>query len=213
MVKLNEVGHPYLNFLFLIICVFLVCTMIAQATIVSSAHNFSSSGWSGGEICIACHTPHNADTTVAGASLWNHEVTTAIYTLYDSPTMDAIPNQPGGVSRLCLSCHDSTIALDSFGHNSGSNYISGTADLDTNLSDDHPISIDWDHSTVLPAGGSKCANCHNVHTTPSFISVLPFFSGRVECPTCHDPHNKVPEVKMLRKSLAGSDICLHCHNK
>ena len=213
MLKLRPVESCYLKFFFLIVCIFAMCAVTARATIVSSAHDFSSRGWSGGRICIVCHAPHDADTTVVDAPLWNHEVTAATYVLYDSPFMDAIPNRPGGVSRLCLSCHDSTVALDSFGHNSGGDYISGSANLETNLSNDHPISIDWDHSPILPGGGSKCANCHNVHATPSFISVLPFYNGRVECPTCHDPHNNGPEVKLLRKNLVGSDICLHCHNK
>ena len=90
----------------------LSCLVIAQ-TIVGSAHDFSGEGWSGGEICLPCHTPHNADTTEPDAPLWNHAVTSALYTLYDSPTMDVAPEQPRPASKLCLSCHDGTVALDS----------------------------------------------------------------------------------------------------
>ena len=30
-------------------------------TIVGSAHDFSTSNWSGGQICVACHTPHGGN--------------------------------------------------------------------------------------------------------------------------------------------------------
>jgi predicted CXXCH cytochrome family protein len=42
---------------------------------------------------------------------------------------------------------------------------------------------------------------------------LPFYGGYLECPTCHEPHAKGVEAKMLRKSLTGSAVCLHCHGK
>ena len=74
--------------------------------IAGTAHDFSLQGYSGGQICIACHTPHGGNTTVTDAPLWNHAVTTATYTLYSSSTLNAGPlTQPSGVSKLCLSCH------------------------------------------------------------------------------------------------------------
>ena len=48
-----------------------------------SGHDFSDASWSNGEICLPCHTPHNSNLDVARAPLWNHELTTATYTLYD----------------------------------------------------------------------------------------------------------------------------------
>ena len=52
----------------------------------SNPHNFSNAGWNtDGEICEPCHTPHNADMTVSGSPLWNHEVTGDGFTLYSSP--------------------------------------------------------------------------------------------------------------------------------
>ncbi|MHC4993178.1 MAG: hypothetical protein ACYTGC_19580, partial [Planctomycetota bacterium] len=116
----------------------------AVADIEGSAHDFSSSSWAGGEICKPCHTPHFADTDVG--FLWAHTMSTQVYDLYG----DAGQSSPGGVneldqfSRMCLSCHDGTIALNDF-HNGGgppvfiseANRIGG----DGNLSDDHPIGI------------------------------------------------------------------------
>ncbi|MBI4714888.1 MAG: hypothetical protein HY760_02945, partial [Nitrospirae bacterium] len=74
------------------------------------------------EVCVFCHTPHGADPEAAsqiGAPLWNRFLSTARYTLYDqvwSTSFEAYeiapqPGAPTGYSRLCLSCHDGTIAL------------------------------------------------------------------------------------------------------
>jgi len=178
-------------------------------SIVGSAHDFSSQGWSGGKICETCHTPHGADTSISSAPLWDHAVTTASFTMYESPTLVVQPeSQPRGVTKLCLSCHDGTIALDSFAGNVGSTHISDTADLTTDLSDDHPVSIRWDHQN----DGALCFNCHFSHGE-MFSSELPFFEGFVECATCHDVHNSTPFPKLLRKPLEGSEICFYCHGK
>jgi len=44
--------------------------MVLGQGISGSAHDFSGNGWSGGQICIVCHTPHNADATVAESPAW-----------------------------------------------------------------------------------------------------------------------------------------------
>ena len=194
-----------------IVFLFFFIPAVSLAVITGSAHDFSASGWSSGEICIACHTPHGADQAVGDAPLWNHTVTTATYTLYNSSTLNAIPEQPGQVSKLCLSCHDGTIALDSFGGASGSNMITGAANLGIDLSDDHPVSITWDHSTILGGGSSMCSNCHNLHN-PTWKPPLPFYNSKLECATCHDPHNNATSIKMLRLPITGSQLCLYCHN-
>ena len=90
-------------------------SLASAGTIVGSAHDFSGQGWSGGQICVPCHTPHKANITVADAPLWNHALTAATFTLYSSPTLNATLTQPGGGSKLCFSCHDGTVAINSFG--------------------------------------------------------------------------------------------------
>jgi hypothetical protein len=92
----------------------------AAAGITGSVHDFSAYGWSNGEICSICHIPHNGSTT-SDAPIWNHAVSSATYTLYSSSTMDVVAEQPGpgSYSRMCLSCHDGTVAVDSFGGNTG----------------------------------------------------------------------------------------------
>ncbi len=192
----------------LVIGVIAFAQVSVQAVISGSAHDFSGYGWSGGEICVACHTPHNADTTVPDAPLWNHEVTAATFTVYDSPTMDETPEQPQGTSKLCLSCHDGTVALDSFGGTTGTSPLTGDADFGTDLSDDHPISVYWSHQTEI----STCMTCH-AGWTPAETWEVPFFNHYVECASCHDVHNSANIAGLLVKSNAGSDLCLTCHQK
>ncbi|MDA3788883.1 MAG: cytochrome c3 family protein [Desulfobacula sp.] len=203
--------------------VFLIYTSTCSfAGITGSAHDFSGETWNTtSEICVACHTPHNASQTVSEAPLWNHEINVATtYTVYTSTTLDATVGQPLGITKLCLSCHDGTIALDSFGNATGTDFISPGAKVGLDLSDDHPVSFTWNHGSLNPWDGSsgKCTNCHNsIGEGPEFLP-LPFYTygggpAKLECSTCHDPHNNGPGVKLLRKTNAGSELCLWCHSK
>lgn len=190
---------------------------LAAAGIVGSKHDFAAAGWnSSSEICIACHTPHSKGASNS-TPLWNHTETTTTYTLYASPTLLGTIEQPRPASKLCLSCHDGTIALNSFGGATGATFIQGDANIGTDLSGSHPISVTWVHRDV-----TDCLNCHSIQfvggvAVTLFSSPLPFFDGRVECPTCHDPHNVTPDNPsaqyMLRLTQSKSSLCLHCHHK
>lgn len=74
---------------------------LGRITASANAGNASS------EVCIFCHTPH----TAGKAALWNRQDSTTSYTPYSSSTVKAAIGQPTGVSKLCLSCHDGTVAL------------------------------------------------------------------------------------------------------
>lgn len=181
--------------------------------ISGSGHDFSTASgtWnSNGEICQPCHTPHNGDMSFAGAPLWDHEVTVASFTLYTGTTtgstFDATPGQPAGVSKLCLSCHDGTVALDSFGGTTGSTNISGSALVGTDLSNDHPVSFLYDTALAGTDGG-----LHDPATTPAAANLL--FAGNLECGSCHDVHNGAGISNLLVMSNAASALCLTCHDK
>ena len=182
----------------------------AWGAITGSEHDFSGTSWADGEICKPCHTPHHAEN-VQDAPLWNHELSTATYILYSSPTMDVPVGQPGPVSKLCLACHDGTIALESFGGQTGSTMISGTANIGTDLSGHHPIGMDWDHQTM--AGGGPCNTCHTMHGgAPSFLSTsVQFYDGKVECASCHDVHNGSNLPSLVRVTMTASTMCIICH--
>lgn len=83
--------------------------------VTRTKHNLSVSGpgpiraTTEKEICVFCHTPHNANPKVP---LWNHAPSAAgNYTPYESLTLDAAVGQPDGASKLCLGCHDGTVAV------------------------------------------------------------------------------------------------------
>ncbi len=199
------------------ICTLLIYTPVSIAVIQGSVHDLSARGITT-EICNVCHTPHTIIDN-APAPLWNHEVSTEVYTMYNSSTMDypAEALGPGSPSRLCLSCHDGTVSIDAYGGNPGDpdNKLSGIFSKGTDLRDDHPVGILWKHQTQGNGATTKCLNCHDAfNVTGPRGKELKFFNGRVECPSCHDVHNnQVMDVKLLRKPLAGSQLCLHCHPK
>ena len=204
----------------------MVATQAFAGTITDSAHDFSANGWSGGRICIACHTPHNSDTAVSDAPLWNHEITTSTFSMYARTSLNgSITGQPDGVSKLCLSCHDGTVALDSFGGATGTSFIPGTKNLGTNLANDHPISITFNTTTAAADGGLHNPTATNVtigtggtKTRTGSIETVMLSNGTVQCSSCHDVHNTftVPGTAgqpLLKVSKAGSTLCLTCHDK
>ena len=186
--------------------------------ITGSAHDFSGAGWNAtGEMCIVCHTPHNADITVAEAPLWNHEVTVATYTLYSSPTLDATDmGQPAANSKLCLSCHDGTVALENFGGTTtGTNFLvdGDAAFIGTDLSDDHPISFTYDAALAGTDVGLWDPTTKTTGAGGGTITNDWLFNNQLQCASCHDVHNAANVSFLLVKDNAASALCLTCHNK
>jgi predicted CXXCH cytochrome family protein len=183
----------------------------ASATIVGSPHDFSSiAGFgSNGQVCVFCHTPHNAPAAADQVvPLWNHTTTTATFTLYTSATLTAAPGQPDSNSKACLSCHDGTVAIDAFGGRTGTQVISGSRLLATDLSNDHPISFTYDAALATADGG--------LVTPASAAQVsagIPLFNGKLQCASCHQVHDNSTYQPFLRDSRVGSAICLRCHTK
>ncbi|AMC12037.1 cytochrome C [Lutibacter profundi] len=181
--------------------------------IAGSAHDFSGKTWNpGGEVCVVCHTPHGAVTGLT-APLWNHEVTTTTFTLYTSASLDATTGQPDGSSKLCLSCHDGTVAMDNFGgQTGGTKFISGNDLVGTDLSSEHPVSFTYDAALATTDGGlfDPITTSSGVGGT---INADLLLAGKVQCSSCHDVHNGSGVAKLLVKSNASSALCLTCHNK
>ncbi len=191
-------------------------------SIIGSAHDFTVYNWSGGQVCIACHDSHNANTSVTVAPQWNHALSAQTYALYASSSLKATIGQPAMRSKLCLSCHDGTVAVDSFGGASGSQYISSANNIGTSLKDDHPISFLYDtalanlNGTLFdPSTTSVTIGSGGTIQTGTIATVLLYDGGQLECPSCHDVHNKytVGTTGLLKVTSAGSAICKACHNK
>lgn len=197
---------------------------LTHAQISGTAHDFSSETWAPAEnkICAVCHTTHNA-TPVATAPLWDHEVTTvSSYTLYSSATFDSHGGtsigDPGASSKLCLSCHDGTVALENFGGvTGGSNYISTGNRIGGvtggNLSNEHPISFEYTTGLSGLDGGLHDPASTNVAALGGSISNTMLFADKMECASCHDVHNKYNVPSLLKLSNTNSQLCLTCHDK
>lgn len=185
----------------------------AQADIANTLHNFTPSGPGTTQnpdpvgLCRFCHAPHGAGQTIA---LWNRALPTDAYDLYESSTLEAQPGQPTGTSRLCLSCHDGTIALGNVLRTGPDQVaplgpVQGRVLLSTDLSDDHPISFLFDESLVILNGEL---------VSPSTLtgSVQLDSSSQVQCTSCHNPHeDRFP--KFLVMSNENSGLCVQCHAK
>jgi predicted CXXCH cytochrome family protein len=182
-------------------------------SIVDSKHNLSTTGpgpiraLEDTGLCIFCHTPHRAR---AATPLWNREDTRASYITYDSSTLQATPGQPFGASRLCLSCHDGSIALGALLSQptevqleAGVRFLGpSTGSIGVNLRDDHPFSF------VYRETSSRSSQY--LHPSAIVPPVGLDHFGQVQCTSCHDPHSNLHGDFLLRTDRSG-ELCLSCH--
>ncbi len=187
-------------------------------TIAGSKHDFSVQSWNtSGQICIVCHTPHNANTTVTNAPLWNHASTVATFQTYASVTLNATVGQPDASSKLCLSCHDGTVALDSYGTQTGTQLMTGGALVGTDLRNDHPVSFTYDAALATADGGLRdpTTALSGIPGSTRTVNQDMLLGGKVQCASCHDVHNNGPTgaTPLLVKSNSASGLCLTCHAK
>jgi predicted CXXCH cytochrome family protein len=201
---------------------------VAVAGIEGSAHDLTAE-LSIDEICVVCHTPHNAVDPVAEgldyAPLWNHEVSSSgPYTLYTSSTLDHTPGQPDGVAKLCLSCHDGSVAMENYGGTTtGTTMVAnamfdgapGTAvgsarDFGTSLDNDHPISLDY---AAVAAADNEIYAATTVTPLGGTIADDLLVDGKVQCSSCHDVHDVNGNDHLLLIDNTNSAMCLACHEK
>jgi hypothetical protein len=206
-------------------------------------------------LCAFCHTPHHAYTStdpapvgpILAASgyspLWSHAVSTANYTPYASATFDPLGGQSMandpliGPSRLCMSCHDGTVAIDSYYGQTGATFITNGANtyfgaqplIELDGVKTHPIGFD---ATAVNTGGPQADS----HLWPNYINnnyrgnanagtltvASRLFQGTYfTCSTCHDVHNKLNDTSasipvgtqhyFLLGGQTNSALCITCH--
>ena len=191
-----------------------ICPACADG-ILGSKHDLSVAGpgpikaATESDVCVFCHTPHRA---VSDTPLWNRAASGATYTPYSSSTAKAVMGQPTGASKLCLSCHDGTVALGMVTsrstpiqmQNSVSTLPAGPSRLGTDLSDDHPVSITYDNGLVGANGQLR---------SPSTLTgkVRLDHNNQMQCTSCHDSHDN-KYGKFLVQDNTGSALCVNCHN-
>ena len=221
-----------------------------RAGITGTPHDFSGESWNispsdPNSVCGPCHQPHHADSTVI--PLWGHTTSQGPWTMYNTNTvpisrMVAIPSPtPTGVSLACLSCHDGTVAVNSFGgsiHGGTAVTVTNSALIGTDLTHTHPISFTYD-ANLVGTGPGQDRFLFNPDTTqvltPSSGTFVPgnnmtvagfllTANHKVECSSCHDVHNQAgtpfsittnPKlVKILgTQGGRGSLLCRSCHDK
>lgn len=185
------------KFSIFILLLFFSYRLISQS-IIDSPHNMSyninteSRSLQLNKVCGYCHPSHGADPIPMS---WNKKNKGYSYTLYNSPTFQAIPNQPDGSSILCLSCHDGTIAGLSSMTSKQDSY-----NLTQDLSNDHPISFVYDMSLCVEDGKLNAPEKRFLDS-----------NGKIQCTSCHDPHNNL-NSSFLKESPLYGQICKDCHN-
>jgi len=213
----------------LAIAVLFVVSMasMASALITGSKHDLRGDPGgpvASGEICIVCHTPHAA---MSGQTLlWNHELSTATYQMYASGTIDGtIAGSPNGISKLCLGCHDGTVAIDNYGGTTGAGTTIDTYNtayvIDPDMRDTHPISIVWPAVGVDPELENPDNILKDLGNSGSIRNNLEDVDGdgtkeTMQCSTCHDVHDSETDTgaaSLLRVNNAASALCLKCHLK
>jgi len=176
--------------------------------ILGTQHDLSASGpgpvkaETETRVCVFCHAPHN---TTPMTPLWNREVQPITYDVYTSPTLQAGPlPQPTGPTKLCLTCHDGTLAMGAVvqpaaGITMQNQALSPLANFGTDLQSHHPVAFSYDAS--LP----------NPELAPTPPDDLVFGAGdELHCTTCHDPHDD-RFGEFLAKDNRYSALCVTCH--
>lgn len=199
----------------------------AFAAVAATKHNFGSMSTAAikttdtSEICVFCHTPHNS---VPAQGMWNKQIPGDIYNVYASQTIVAAVGQPTGSSKLCLSCHDGTIAVGSLLNLPGPvSPMAGTLNvtgpgitpqgtisttsasyIGTDLTNDHPISFNY--SLSYPTN----VEIKSSSTFPAQVKLDS--ANKLQCTTCHDPHG-TNYPKFMVASLDNGNLCTTCHDK
>jgi hypothetical protein len=204
-------------------------------------------GEAGLEPCAMCHTPHSG---TGQYPLWNRDQGPQTYTMYNSPSFDMNDFNPGPQepSSLCLVCHNgvfsSLVNYPGPGSHTNENYdyqMNPTfwAMLDTDLSNEHPISFTYDpakdnsqDNNGFPAP-TPCPTAQWRNWIVGSQGTYPLYgTGTVlspttqfECSTCHAVHDTIAypgkqmvggksvgtQVFFLRGDNSGSKLCADCH--
>lgn len=195
----------------------------ASATISGSSHDMTLFVGGTGAKCAYCHMPHNG-ATGAGAPLWARNIDytpTGGYNYFSSTSGgQAKPTALNNATRACLSCHDGTIAVATVltANGNGSQTVAGStnttktlaaspANVGTDLSNDHPVSVLYTNGGTNPAGLAA--------SPASSVFALP--GGYIECTSCHNAHNAAGVANSYpnRQFMVAytGDFCSACHSQ
>ncbi len=180
--------------------------------------------------CSYCHVAHKTGDAPTGPGylLWNHTLSSvASYGVYQSDSLNATDvtdlGTSGGsgltVSNLCLSCHDGTVAINSFYSPITKADFSGPIPEGTtfmsqgerirDLSKTHPVNFTYNAAVAAADGGLLTpASSKSVDAAGE----IPLYNSKMQCATCHDPHNGDSGIfaRVFPTQATGS-FCTYCH--
>ncbi|MDD2735854.1 MAG: cytochrome c3 family protein [Desulfuromonadaceae bacterium] len=197
--------------------------IVAQTGINGSFHDMNAVAGTTDDsmkrTCAFCHTPHSA-VDVNNAPLWNRAASTfdpGIYA-WKTPANSAVATVTDplvGPTRLCMSCHDGSIAYDSHltaGATAGSvSFGAASARKISDFEATHPVGIVYADfaaarpgELVDPATGyitspsaDMLANSFDTKTRTGLtysskkIQDTLYSGAYMTCASCHDVHNTV----------------------
>jgi|Deesub1362A_J573_1020465.scaffolds.fasta_scaffold00537_15 hypothetical protein len=216
--------------------------VIVDASVVNSPHDIA---WplSGRYVCVNCHTPHQSGQGSNTNLLWNRNRTApTVSAYYNSATFDMGPANStnlGPQTLLCLYCHDGAastlVNYPGPGSTQDTNYdlaagdIGTFANIDTDLSDDHPVAFVYDNTADNDNNGFPAKNANNaIPGNGTGTEYKLYDNDTFQCATCHSVHDTATytkagwnglgnarsssgEVYFLRTSNASSQMCNDCH--
>jgi predicted CXXCH cytochrome family protein len=206
-----------------------------DSNIANSKHNIPTTigGGTTTQICVYCHTPHNAKESIP---LWNRQNGNAAntFTLYSSQTMANVAVKRGfttdSISLFCMSCHDGspmggTMVVNqpkSSGTTTSNSVQTASTNLGRDLSKTHPVNFNMTSEGQPRNNGNSTdlvwtsGNTYMGRAATGIGSYPLFKSARgtytVECSSCHSVHDDYFNP-FLRSTMLGSALCLGCHNK
>ena len=163
--------------------------------LIGSKHDFTEAGKNGRDLCLPCHTPHLA--SAAPPRLDRRATTTQPLRPFEGVGIEL-----SGWSLLCLGCHDGVTARDVY---SSAHAMAATGQMaNSRLAlaglRSHPVGVRF------PAAAEWYNPAAAVETAGLLLP-----GGRIQCTTCHNPHNTHRHRGLLRISNERSRLCLTCH--
>ncbi|MBI3658459.1 MAG: cytochrome c3 family protein [Acidobacteria bacterium] len=208
-----------------------------KQAVINSAHDLRNKFTGASQACDFCHAPNKYGTLMPEpSSSWNVKVNPGPYRIYGGsptfagsatirdPSAAGSANAAAYMTMVCLSCHDGTVTEAVFynrvdlGREGSFTAPNIGQSGGPGLSNDHPVDYVYSAALATADGGLKAPLEGAAIRVPSVgASALPLFkdqpndaSGRVECATCHNPHNNA-NGKFLRMANSGTALCLNCH--
>lgn len=193
--------------------------------------------------CLSCHDGSQATDAIlnmpgsgqysTSPAPWNYQPGPGASRSTNHLGLASGTNNVGApTSTSCMTCHNPTFG----GGNPGDATDFTIFLIGTDLRNDHPVGVnfptttgagtDWKTPTgaVTRAGSTTAFFDENSNGRMDKGDIRMYGSGptdsRVECASCHDPHGvpsagtgSVFNATFLRKTNAGSVVCLTCHTK